>query len=118
MLITPTKKNNFKIIKYLVKKININGLYEICTWVDWPPYDYISSPILEAILYDKIEIVKYLIDNGAIIDTNYDKISFNLWYLSEETKSNVKLSARMVKILSTYGIYPRKEDIMKNITKL
>ena len=78
LLITPTKKNNFKIIKYLIEKININGLYKICTWIDWPPYDYISSPILKAILYDKIEIVKYLMDHGAIIDTNYDKISFNL----------------------------------------
>ena len=69
--------------------------------------------------YDHVEESRIsLTGNSVFIDTNYDKISFNLWYLSEETKSNVKLSARMVKILSTYGIYPRKEDIMKNITKL
>ena len=115
LLISAIHNNNFKIIKYLVEKTkikNINGLYKICTWVDWPPYDYISSPILEAILYDKIEIVTYLMHHGAIIDTNYDKISFNLWYLSEETKGNVKLSEQMAKILSTYGINLRKEDIM------
>lgn len=67
------EKGNYKIVKYLIEKgINVNKI----------PKNYNFFPLYRAAKYNKLSIVKLLVDNGADISYNNTMVLFDCYSLN------------------------------------